>query len=422
MITLNKAEIDTIMDDLGKQDFNKIAVAKEVLSYSKANLLKDNAWYGTFSFRINYKPIEQDKDFTVGVGWDGFQITMFYNPLFVTAVAKHNNELMKLIFQHEIEHIVRQHIFNTTYFMQETIAKKYHPIWNIAGDAIINNRLGMSVVGEKYEMVHRGEHTTVTLDGKKTNIENISQKSIVEVFKTLLKNHKNQMDNGSGQYVVMRDLDGIGEESEESAAENTYLRKQILKGLCDVTSRLAGNTPGHLEQYIKQLAVSKIPFTRLLRNLLSKHYGKPKKTRMRISRTIKVGDFVFPGLNNYGNSKIVVSIDVSGSIDQKLFQQFMTEIDRASDLVDVFFVTFDAGITQFGKYKKGLWRKLKYSGGGTDFNVLWKFLKGKSLLQYPLFVLSDGYAEHVKSDKIDVYWCFFSNEKAKCGITLNITE
>ncbi len=421
MLTLNNEELKKVQVELKERNFNVKSASKEIMSIVKVNLLKENPWYGTFSFRINYKQIENE-DFTVGVGWNGFTITMFYNPLFIVSVAKLSMPLMIMILQHEIEHIVRQHIFNATYFMPENIAKKYHPIWNVAGDALINHHLGMYVDGEKYSMVHKGENTIVNINNITTEIINIADKTIVDVFKLLMKNHKSQMDKGdSVKYILLQDLNnGSEEESDDNAIENTYLRRQILKGLCDITGRLAGSTPGHLKSYIDELSKAKIPFTKFLRSLLSRFYGSPKRTRMRTSRIIKVDNFVFPGNNIYGNNKIVLAIDTSGSIEKELFSRFMSELDKASEQLSINFCTFDYGIQQYGVYKKGMWRKISHSQGGTSFPILIEWLKKKHWLQYPVFVLSDGESNYPNIMKNDVFWCLTRDTKPPFGIYVPI--
>lgn len=96
--------------------------------------------------------------------------------------------------------------------------------------------------------------------------------------------------------------------------------------------------------------------------------------------------------------KLVVGLDVSGSISMSQFKQFMTQLDRIKGLSVCLVIEIDTQICAMYNYERvHKSRIVRLSGGGgTEFTILWK--KMKDLKPDALLLFTDGY---VGDDGID---------------------
>jgi len=122
----------------------------------------------------------------------------------------------------------------------------------------------------------------------------------------------------------------------------------------------AGTAPGVLEREISQLLKSKVPWRNILRQALRDGYGRGiVQSWKRLNRRVPE----LPGARRLTTPRTWVLVDASGSIDDKVFDQFMAEVVAAARAAgEITVVAWDAEVKGVWKYHRGM--KMKITGGG----------------------------------------------------------
>jgi predicted metal-dependent peptidase len=134
---------------------------------------------------------------------------------------------------------------------------------------------------------------------------------------------------------------------------------------------------------------------------------------LRVSRRSWHMDATLPGLKKDEMIDIVVMIDASGSIDEKMLRDFLGEIQGIMDSFPAFKIhvaSFDTKIYNAVDYDSdNLDNLCDYEidgGGGTSFEVIFDYLKNMELEPKQLIVFTDGYpfGSWGDADYCDTLW------------------
>jgi predicted metal-dependent peptidase len=366
------------------------SIVKEIIKKINISLLSDldYMFYGIFSCNTKFICNKYIDTLCVSMSLDGPILS--YNPYFLAAAF--DIGLGPILFIHEFEHLIRCHLlrqaelgFNDFVLAcpSDGIIRKIS-LYNIAADLKINYDIGLSL-------------QQPFADGINLDTYSITEVIYADLLKKIDKDSINP-----DCIMCIGDLDG---KDIDNSHEHIY--KDILASIIE-QCKMAGSTPGHLNQYITELKKSEVHWSVLLKRVIGFYYGKRRTSYSRSNRIIRHMNFIFPGYSENNSGTIVVALDVSGSIPSQDYQQFLSELDAASDHgIKIFVVVFDYDVDKEKypmKYKKGMFKHLGYSGGGTSYLNLFTFLRERKLWGLPLFVLTDGYCDFPNIDKQDLYW------------------
>ena len=223
-----------------------------------------------------------------------------------------------------------------------------------------------------------------------------------------------QGSGGQSSYGGKRNFDdhtGL-EQFKEAIRNNPVVASKVkkifeqAKANHEIQSKGIGSSSGSLYSFIESISKPTVRWRGLLHGAVQSHlkgsghkeYSWSKKNRKNLP---------FPGKKRF-NKRVVLAVDTSGSIDDKLAQRFFSEIERISQDNEVTLIQFDTIIQNISIYKKGDWRKIKFTGrGGTCCSELFKTASQTKKLKNTVFVVfSDGgFYDTYETFGLDIIWC-----------------
>lgn len=321
----------------------------------------------------------------------------YYNRDFIGALPP-----SQLIFLqgHETCHVIYDHCGQT-----RRKGRKHRP-WNWAADYVINLDLVKCQVGKLitivdplYDAQYEGMATEEVYDLIKDKVDDLARKG-----KGTLDDHF-----GDGQ-PIPGDAGQPNEEEGELRApdENgpaVYTDDEIVRiaqGAKDAAIEAyqnckdAGSIPGGIKRLLKDMLEPKIDW----RTLLVQQIQTVIKANYLWSRPNKKGypAVWLPSMDREQAIDICVCIDTSGSVDDYMLRDFLSEIYGIMTQYVEFkiqlwcFDTKVGGVAEFTSNNiYDLLTYQKVGGGGTNFEVNWKFMKEHDIVPKKFIMFTDGY-------------------------------
>ena len=366
----------------------------ELLMRARCKLLILNPWYGTMASMFRWKPYSGIQ--TIGVRVvDGGYVDCLYSPEFCSQLSV--DEMMAVV-QHEIEHIVRLHCVR----VGSRDARK----WNHATDFTINGKeSNPNIKGlpdkEDLKGIYYPEDWDVNLTSeelydrlKKTRIR----------YKGAGKNGEDIIDgpaDASEEIVVQGELDDHDIWAGSTVGEDEA--RQVVKDMVRQAGSKAGTTPGHLQDAIDRLEAPVVNWKYELRQFVGRALGGRRSTWARANR--RRPEFGVKGKSNRASVRLTIGVDTSGSVSQKLLEQFFSELEMISQKFKITLVQFDHGYQRHDPYHRGDWKRLPIEGrGGTSFIEFFNAIEEKNLVGRCNIVLTDGEASWGEERKYPVLW------------------
>ena len=251
-------------------------------------------------------------------------------------------------------------------------------------------------------------------------IKDISKKSaeqIYEELQPLVKQKKALME------LLKKILDGHKFSNDEK--ELTPQEKEIVKRwkelLVEATElgRQKGNIPAGIERYVQILLEQKMDWRSLLHKYIVREIPSDVSFSMPHRKSITSGYFV-PSVKRE-NIRIVVHVDISGSINQKEYDDAVAEIigiGRSFDNISMTVIFADCGRIKEenvlevsnGNIEIITEKKVK-GGGGTSHQPIFEYIE-ENIPNCKLFIsLTDGYSdiERLSQPNFNVIWVISKN-------------
>ena len=259
-----------------------------------------------------------------------------------------------------------------------------------------------------------------------------------EVFR-LLKQQK-QQGGGSGKG------DGDGEDEQaggqgfdehdwESAEALSEDEKQALAREVDQALRqgalLAGKLNGNVPREITEAMEAKVNWKEVLADFVNSICNdKDNSTWRRPNRRWVDQNVYMPSAIGEAVGRIVVAIDMSGSIGQAEVGQFLGELLSICNHVQpegIDLMYWDTEICAHEKYERGDYEAIMSStkpagGGGTSAECIPKYIAEHKLNPECVIVLTDGYIGGWGDWKHPVFWGMTTDMVAPMGISVRIEE
>ena len=372
--------------DLSELDKEEEANQAERLMMGRVRLLLNKPFFGNLATRL--VPIPTYKIPTAGT--DGRRF--YYNPAFLKHLS--DNEVLFLC-GHEVLHCVFDH-FNRR-------EDRNPQLYNMAGDYVINMVLADEQVGEVITTV------PILLDYKYKNwtseevyddlFENCQQPKQTLDFHFDFDSDGQDGDSTTGQSGdEQKDLEeefGVGKLSEE---EKKQLRDELKEAVIEAANQAgAGNVPAGIDRMIKEWTEPKMDWRSVIRAQVESCL-KDDYTFMRPSRKSHSTNCILPGMSRAEKIEVACALDMSGSIGQQQATDFLSEVKGILDQYEDFELSvwcFDTEIYNHAKYTPDNANEIdKYQlqgGGGTDFEVNWKYMKENDIEPKQFIMFTDGY-------------------------------
>lgn len=331
-------------------------------------------------------------------GVDG--INLYMNQDFFMGLT--HEERMGLL-AHEAWHVAFQHMFRK--------GLRDHKIHNEACDHVINLML---------------EDAGIKLPAGALKDPSYKDLSSEEVYNIIFKDAKKQNPNfkpdliigGSGQ-GPKPEGSGVGDQPtpEQQAALEAAVKEILVKAAIQskMNGDAPGTVPGEVQIHLDKLLRPKLPWQTLLYNYVST-ISKDDYSFRRPNRRF-APDHYLPSAYSEKVGEIAVAVDTSGSVSDKEFKSFISEIHKIQSVFNPELLTvidFDTDIKKVHKLKDGDdVRKVNFVGrGGTNLHPVFDYCnKTKPKV---LIVFSDLECSPVKKNPgYPVIWVCVNNKRAK---------
>ena len=422
----------------------------DLLELIKLFLISErDSYYGYFlmnmQFRVNFH-----SNTIAGIKLNEYPPVFESNPLLL---CKFTLKEIIYVVCHEIDHVVLNHPAEMVKANPEGDIDRLYE-FNLAADAAVNDRIKHEILAEKHGFMTAPDGV-ITSDvlSKMFNISNLSyMENYAYYFERIKEEGKKQKPEGqnasNGQESILSaqndkdgtvqsvDSDGYGQDKPEESNNNVDVSTMEDSDQGEIVTAAncggklsdhdweAGNDAENAAANVKELVNASVSmmndesrgmmpgfFMSQVENInkppviswqaiLKKYVGTiiayKKKTRTRLNRR-QPERFDLSGSVDDKVLKIVVAIDTSASVDDKMIAQIFNEIFSilAKRKHDITVIECDAKVRRVYKARTPADIKMKVTGrGGTCFSPVIKYInKDKYFRDALLIYFTDGYGE-----------------------------
>ena len=368
---------------VGPTDPKIDALARERLVTARIGLLLRQSFFGNLATRMT---LTNADEWCSTAATDGLKF--YYNSRFIMMLKPKEVEFL---VGHEVLHVVYDHMGRR--------GTRDPQIWNIADDYAVNADLKRHKVGQfittvpcLYEQKYDGKAAEEIYDDLMKNVKKISIEDLVD---QMLDDH---LDGEEGE-----DGEGDGDKKGKgrpkmSPEERERARQEIRQAIINAAqSAEAGTLPLGVERMVRQVTDPVMPWRELIQTNLTSAI-RTDYSWMRPSRRSWHMDAIMPGMTPGEEIDVVVAIDMSGSISDKQAQEFLGEIGGMMDSFDGYKVhvfCFDTETYNPQDFTSENMDTIDsydpVGGGGTDFDVIFSYLKSVGNVPKRLICFTDGY-------------------------------
>ena len=367
------------------------------LNLHAARLLMREPFFAALSRRIDKTPTTAIPTAGVRVNPERAQFELLYNPEFMGALS---DEHKLGVLMHEFYHIIFEHVTG------RKPADGLKRIDNIAMDLAINGLPEMKgklpCESDPGPMMPSGEPMKGVLPGEGPFADLPAGKSYEWYLQALKDMAEEQGEGGEGEGGEGEGQPGEGggsgqpgdgdpfggadsfdshEEFGEGDSTTTEIAKERLKDSIKKAaeeaekSRNWGSVSAGMRQDILDRIQTKIDWRKVLRYFVKTSQRSDKRSTPR--RLNKRYPRVHPGKRVTRHAKIAISIDQSGSVDDRMLSMFFSELNKLAEIAEFTVIPFDSsvGVDKIYVWKKGQHRKTeRVMCGGTCFNAPTKYV------------------------------------------------
>jgi len=401
-----------------------LSLVEDKLLKACISLLIKHPFFGNLATRLKKVNAE---DWCETAATDGRHF--YYNPSFIDSLTTRECEFL---YAHEILHNAFEHMLRKQ--------DRDHKLFNIACDYAVNQILVDEKIGK---VINNSLLSTEYREKSAEEIydvlyQNALKIDIDQLSEMVLDDHLHE--EGIGENEQDGD-DASGDESNKkgknrpkiSKSERDKIRTELKEALLDaVQSAGAGNVPAGIARLVSALTAPKMDWRQLIKQQIQSTI-KSDYTFLRPSKKVCNTQFRLPALKKEDTIDICIAIDASGSIDQKMLSEFLSEIQGIMEQYTDYKITvwsFDTkvyNIQRFAAADSSNISEYKVSGGGgTDFVCNFEYLKSEQIIPNCFLIFTDGYPCASWGDEhyCETIFCIAGMNKmtAPFGVTVHLEK
>jgi predicted metal-dependent peptidase len=376
--TFNKQKIDIKLHKSVDCANNE---ARQKITDARINLVLKHGFFGQLAMRLK---LVNASTWCTTAATDGRNF--YYHEDFINMLDR---KQVVFLFCHELLHCAYNHMGRGV--------DRDPKLSNIAADYIVNGDCIQHNLGEKitqvpllhdkkydgwsYEQVYEDLHK----NAKKNNVD--------DLFNQLLDDH------------IMPDKDGGGNKNPQQGSGRPTLTQEEADQIKDefkewlisaAQGAQAGELPGRLSRLVKDLTEPQIDWKQLLTNQIQATVSSDYTYTVPNKKMFSSG-FSFPSLRKDETVDVHISIDTSGSIDEKKFHEFLSEVYGIMGQYDSYKIhiwCFDTEVHNpqvFEDFNADEFLDYEAKGfGGTRFRANWDYMIQEDVNPKILIVFTDG--------------------------------
>lgn len=345
---------------------------------------------------------------------------VLYNPEFLTTL---DEKELTFVVLHEALHKVFQHMY-----LWRKLWKESPQLANMAADYVVNYTIHVSDPSQNVAKIPESALFDMRFADMSTKqvydiLKQEAEKSGKVSYKT--KGGKGQEESEGKQ--DHHDWEGAEDLSEDEVKE---VKRQIDQALRQ-GEIIRGKMEGNRNRAIDGLLEPKVDWREQLREFVNATCrNKDKSSWRRPSRRFIGQDIYMPSLIGEAIGKIVVAIDTSGSINDEILRELLTEVvaickDVTPESVELLY--WDTHVAAHETYRIGDYDGLATTtkpagGGGTHVGCVNDYIKEHKLNPEAVIVLTDGYVESDWGGNWEwpTLWAVTSNLQSPHGKTIRL--
>jgi len=358
----------------------------EKLTTARIGLLLKAPFFGNMATRMRL--IESD-DWCPTAATNGRDF--MYNTEFVKKLSV---KKLEFLFAHEICHAIFDHFGRC--------GSRDRMLANIAQDYAVNQILVDERIGEKitevkicYDAKYRGMAWEEIYDELYEKAEKIPMAQLLAQLGELLDEHIKEEEGVGSDGDKTKDGKGKPSLSKEEAEA---LRQEIKEAMIQSAAAAgAGKTPAGIMRMIKSITEPKIDWRQLVQQEIQS-IVRNDYSFQRVNRKSMHSGAILPGMKEATTIDVAISIDMSGSIGDEDATAFLSEIKGIMDQYEDFRINlwcFDTDIYNWKQITHDEAHELEEyvpeGGGGTDFEVNWRFMEENGIQPKKFIMFTDGY-------------------------------
>lgn len=354
------------------------------ITKAKVGLILTQPFFATLALGMKY--IE---DATIETACTNGQVIK-YNPEFIDKISL---EETKGLIAHEVMHVAMCH--HTRQNGRD--ADK----WNVACDYAINQML----IDSGFKLPEGG-----CIDSQYKNM------SAEEIYNKLPNQPKDKKGNSPGNSG--NDPGGNGGVSPAPGNSQADLNqaeaeaKQLLAQAATIAKQ-QGKLPAHLARLVEEMLEAKVNWKDILNVFLTEITRNDYTFKRPSPRYIDSGLYL-PSLESIEKGKFVMMVDTSGSIDNKLLNEFAGEMQSilADSAQSLSVMYIDAELNHIEEFESDDVLKLNpKGGGGTDFRPGFDYLDENAIEPACVVYFTDGYCNSFPTmPDYPVIWAAYDNK------------
>lgn len=361
---------------------------QKLLEKAKISLILNEPFFASAALQMEYQ-----EDTTIETAFTN-GLVIVYNPDFFTELKQ--EERVGLI-AHEIMHIIMLHHLR--------IDGRDIEQWNAACDFAINPILQNSGI-----TIPEGGLINSQFEGL----------SAEEIYNRLNTNKQPRQNEGGGKGANFGNV--VKPPKEEDLKELEQRAKQMALDAYNA-GKQAGNLPQGMQQIIKDLVEPKQNWKEILNRFVSEVVRNDYTWVKPNPRYLPAGMYL-PALESLEIGKIAFAIDTSGSINNNLFCEFLSEIREAMSLfhVPVTVIHCDSKIQRVEQLTEDD-KITPVGGGGTAFQPVFDYVNKEMEDAKAIIYFTDGEASDTYKEPVcPVLWAIYGNSHFKCdfGEIINV--
>jgi len=349
-----------------------------------------------FNFKLVEVPHDQLPTMAVDDGW-----RLYFSPVFVAAQTP---EALATVLLHECLHCLHQH---GARFQALNQPREEHPLWNIAGDAAINETLDEDKM--PWPTVEPVRYASLWKYGVKRDMT--TEGAFFQML-DYREQHPEGLDIGDDCGSV---IGGQSREYELPRAHDTspavrsdqqdVIRDRVAQDIIS-HARDRGTVPAGLLRWAEALLNPKVDWrealaSRLRRDLAMiagrRDYVYTRPSRRQEAMRLAGSQVILPAMRQPAPPRVACVIDTSGSIQDQQLREFLAEVSgitRASGVatgVTVIACDAEAYPPQRVRSTSDIEKIKLEGGGGTDMGVGIEFAAMMRPAPHIVIVFTDGY-------------------------------
>ena len=361
-------------------------IAPFSLNTHTARLLMQEPFFAALSRRIDKTPTDTIPTAGVRVNPERQQFELLYNPAFMGALS---DEHKLGVLMHEFYHIIFEHV---TKRMPDDGLRR---IDNIAMDLAINGLPEM--VGKLPCNADPGPPTGSAGEPMKACIPgegmfaDLPSGMTYEWFLEALKkmgedDKKSDGEPGNGDGDPFEGADSFDDHGQFGECEGTAqeIAKERLKEAVKKAAEEAekarnwGSVSSSVRKDILERVQTRVDWRKVLRYFIkTSQRADRRSTPRRINRRFPR---IHPGKRVRRHARIAISIDQSGSVDDRMLAMFFSELNELAEIAEFTVIPFDSSVAEDKVYvwKRGQTRKWeRVLCGGTCFDAPTKYVNAE---------------------------------------------